>query len=139
MYVIVVGNDTQRRTAGYWKQQYTGKGGGLLPVAVRQCYLDIANFLSARFDGVTSSQAERILNDTRTPLQQLERQLLAAWLNVADGSIGYDQLVDTNNNGSVDTPFSVFAAAVEARINTATNAQRTADANTLERINQALA
>jgi hypothetical protein len=65
------------------------------------------------------------------------RQLLAAWLNFANSAVGYDELVDTDGDGVVDTPFNVAVANAEAvRLNPgATKAQLDAQKNILERIN----
>ena len=40
-------------------------------------------------------------------MQQLDRQLLTAWLNFANGAFEYGELVDTDGNGVGDTAFSV--------------------------------
>ena len=67
----------------------------------------------------------------------LDVQLLAAWLNFANGAIGWDELVDTTGDGLGDTTFAAAIAAAEAvRLDpTATNAQLEAQKDILERIN----
>ncbi len=40
-------------------------------------------------------------------------QLLAAWLNFANGAIEHDRLVDTNGDNVVDTPFVTAIRAAE--------------------------
>ena len=44
----------------------------------------------------------------------LDRQLLAVWLNFANGSIEYDELLDTDGDGIPETAFADAVAAAEA-------------------------
>ncbi len=69
--------------------------------------------------------------------QQLDRQLLTAWLNFANGAFDYAELVDTNGDKIVDTPFSLVMANAEAvRLNpSSTDSQLRAQRDILERIN----
>lgn len=55
----------------------------------------------------------------------LDRQLLAVWLNFANGVIDFDEQVDTDGNGTPDTPLNTAVATAEAvRLDpTATKAQ----------------
>ena len=54
---------------------------------------------------------------------QFDRQLLAAWLNFANGAVEYDELVDTDFDNVPDTELlSVLCAAEAARTNPATPA-----------------
>jgi len=70
--------------------------------------------------------------------QLLDRQLLAAWLNFAHGSLTLTTMVDTDGVGGADTAFgTVMAQAEAARLNPATApAVLLAFKNMLERINQ---
>ena len=43
-----------------------------------------------------------------------EAQLLAAWLNFAHGSVGWDELIDTDKDGIGDTSLSEVGPRVEA-------------------------
>ena len=72
-----------------------------------------------------------------TMTELFDRQLLAAWLNFANGAIGYNQLVDSNGDGTPDTAFSVVVSVAEAvRTNPAsTQAQIEAQKIILERLN----
>jgi hypothetical protein len=69
--------------------------------------------------------------------QLLDRQLLAAWLNYANGAVALTTMVDTDGKGGVDTLFgTVIAAAEAARLNPASTAEQLlALKNILERIN----
>ena len=42
-----------------------------------------------------------------------DQQLLAAWLNFANGAIEWNQLVDTNGDRTADTPFLTAMEAAE--------------------------
>ena len=70
-------------------------------------------------------------------LEKLDRHLLAAWLNFANGAFGYDELVDTDGDGGPGTAFSAVMAAAEAvRVNPAsTEAELRAQRQVLQRIN----
>jgi hypothetical protein len=41
-----------------------------------------------------------------TKRDQLDRDLLTAWLNFANGAVGWDELVDTDGDGVVDIAFN---------------------------------
>src|SRR4051812_3852063 len=54
---------------------------------------------------------------------QIDRALLTAWLDFADGSIGWTQQVDTNGDGTPDTPFSqVMTNAERVRLDKTSSA-----------------
>jgi hypothetical protein len=67
----------------------------------------------------------------------LDRELLAAWLNFANGSVGWTDLVDVVGNKDLDMTFGDAMQLAEAvRLNPAsTKAQLVAAANMIERIN----
>ncbi len=71
--------------------------------------------------------------------EQFDRQLLTALLNFANGSIGSDELVDTNHDHVPDTPFLTMIASVEAiRLNpSSSDAQILAAKDVLEQVGQA--
>jgi hypothetical protein len=73
----------------------------------------------------TSGTAPTTINELlgkRTDLLEqqnrvLDRELLAAWLNYASGAIGGSRLVDTNTDGTPDTPFlDVLTMAERVRL-----------------------
>ena len=141
--VIIAGNATERRSAGYWQTQYKPRPTAF-PEAQRLCYLAIAGFLSNVFNEVTDASTVAKAFDVLyvggnggSAKQQLDRQLLAAWLNFANGSFEYGGLVDTNGDLVPDTPFSTVMTTAEAvRLNPAsTPDQLRAQKDLLERIN----
>ena len=140
--VLVTGTSTARFSAGFWHQQYRGQGRQFAE-ATLLCYLEIVGFVSDVFDEVTDAstlaKAEDVLKPGggTTKKEQFDRQLLAALLNFANGDPDFNELIDTNGNGTGDTPFLQVVASAEAvRLNPAsTDAQIEAQKNLLERIN----
>jgi len=123
---------------------YSGRGPKDFTPTRLTCYLAIASYMSQVFSEVrplaTLQDAQDIPvrePDKGSMRDLLDMQLLAAWLNFANGSIGYTELVDTNGDGTPDTAFNVAMAAAEAvRLNPAsTDAQLEQQKNILERIN----
>lgn len=142
--VIVVGDATTNRSAGYWYQQYRQKNSAKFDVATLQCYLKITGFMSSVFDEVHNVSTMAAALDALTPKSNksdprliFDRQLLAAWLNFANGAVGLNDLVDTNGDLVPDTTFAAAVAAAETvRSNpAATKAQLLAQKDILERIN----
>ena len=99
--------------------------------------------MSTVFDEVTPlstvAQAFNILkinSNSGSETQKLERELLAAWLNFANGAFDLNELVDTDGNGTADTAFATVVAAAEAvRTGSSTDAEKIAQRNILQRIN----
>ena len=89
-----------------------GKGKTVFDATTLLCYIDIVNHMSAVFSEQTTllglDGALIILQDSQsiTQTQQLDRQLLAAWLNFANGAVGLDDLVDTDGDTEGDSVFS---------------------------------
>jgi hypothetical protein len=142
--VIVVGLATLNRSAGYWFSVYSGRGPDTFDDATLECYLDIAGYMSAVFDEVrdasTIAKASTVLNAAKTggnARKILDRQLLAAWLNFANGSVGWTQPVDTDGDAVPDTTFAAAITTAElVRLNPAsTKADLLVQASILEVIN----
>jgi len=121
--VLVTGNATASRPTGWWHRQYMH--GGLVAdftVPTLECYLAIARFGSTVFDETvplaTLADADAVLNPSNggsAHLRQLDRELLAAWLNFANGVVDYGQaVVDTDADGVLDLAFSDLMADAEA-------------------------
>jgi hypothetical protein len=141
--VIVAGNASLQRNAGYWQTQYRPRPTSFTE-AQRQCYLAIAGFMSTVFNEVRNAATVaaafdvlKVSQKVETAIEQLDRQLLTAWLNFANGAFDYTELVDTDGNGSADTQFATVMATAEAtRLNPAsTDAQLRAQRDILQRIN----
>ena len=145
--VLIVGNEDDGRPTGYWAQQYRQRGGVEIDAATLTCYLEIAAFVSKVFnearDASTFAKAQAILFDQGVSVSkrnQLDRDLLTAWLNFANGAVGWDELVDTNRNGIPDTSFHQAMQTAEAvRLNpSATQAQIDAQRAKVQSINDTI-
>ena len=101
-------------------------------IATIECYLRITGFMSKTFSEVADAsvivRALHILDpdddfdlvssrfddddDDGTPRQQLDRQLLIAWLNFANGAFGFGEMVDVSGDGRPDVSFAdaIYAA-----------------------------
>ena len=142
--VIIVGTSDEVRSAGYWMHQFRQKGKVDLDPTELQCHLDIVGYMSGVFDETTSTTTLAEALDVLDPShnggsaeQIFDRQLLAVWLNFANGSIGLDDLVDVDGDGIDETPFAAAVGAAEAVRNdpTATRAALLAQKDVIERIN----
>ncbi|MGE5827982.1 MAG: M36 family metallopeptidase [Micromonosporaceae bacterium] len=136
--VIITGNADRARSQGYWKVQYDGKPPNDFTAAQLNCFLQIASFMSSVYDGLTPVQAYAILSSTSSqPRPLLSKQLLAAWLNFANGSYDLGTPVDTDGDGSNDSTFGAAVATAEAVYNnaSASKADLLVQQKILERIN----
>jgi hypothetical protein len=121
--LVIVGNNHPNRASGYWKQQYRYYflGSGPAPdidATTASCYLKIVGYMSRIFSertaAATYATAYNVLDPpaTGTMEQLYDQQLLANWLNFANGAIDWNRLVDTNGDKRVDTQF--LTAMVQA-------------------------
>lgn len=119
--VVIAGTSGMARSAGYWQPQFRGKRSNVFDAATLDCYLDIVGQMSAVFneevDASTPSKAGQVLHPQGTSgsiVELLDQQLLAAWLNFANGAFTYDEMVDTTGDGVPDTPFSDAVTTAES-------------------------
>jgi hypothetical protein len=126
--VIIVGNGKPNQGAGWWKQEFRfyneGKGPSNFTAARLQCYLRIMGSLSRVFDEAndasTFPRAQAILETKQTSAMDelFDQQLLAAWMNFANGAMEHNRLVDTNGDKVADTRFlDAMRAAETLRLN----------------------
>jgi hypothetical protein len=139
--VVVTGNATVSMGSGWWLNQYRVGPPDDFTTATLECYLAIAGYFSRVFpDGMTRADAEVILfNPAKAPvLDVFEQQLLAAWLNFANGAISFDTPVVTgpNRNAPPDTTFgaAILAAELVATNPASTEAEIRAQKDIIERI-----
>ncbi len=135
--VLVTGNATASRPTGWWHSQYMHGGFAAdFTVATLECYLAIARFGSDVFDEAvpltTLADADAVLNPSgggSAHLRQLDRELLTAWLNFANGVVDYGEaVVDTDKDGVLDLAFSDLMADAEAvRLNPGSTAKELGD------------
>ena len=137
--VVVTGNADLSMGSGWWLNQYRPKPPNDFSDAQLQCYLDIVTFFSAVFDTpLTRADAAQILHaPAKAPiLTVLREQLLAAWLNFANGAVTFDTPVDTDGDGVADTTWAaaILTAEMVANNPASTNAQVKAQKDIVERI-----
>lgn len=127
--VIIVGNGIERIKAEHWKHEFTKRKHSQFTDDELNCYLVITDFVSLVFnetrDASTIPLAGDVLSHRPPPdlteLRHLDAEILAAWLNFANGTIGWNQLIDTDGP---DTPFSAVMAAAEAVRNNPASTKR---------------
>lgn len=129
IYVLGNGIHGDLRGLGFWKQQFSnksngkgsGKGKGSKKVTDEELehLLRIVKVVSNVFDEILPlnnlEDAARYLDLKKA--SQRERAVqhtLVAWLNMAYGAIKLDDLVDFDNDGAFDLPFSEAMTAIEA-------------------------
>ena len=143
--VIITGNDHRIRSKGYWTSQYRPKNPNHFTTERLVCYLAIVKHMSSVFDEArgpldTRDDAVAVFRaDASVAANKLDAQLLAAWLNFANGSYDLDTMVDTDGDGTVDTAYGDALAAAEAvRLNPAsTDAALLEQKDVLDRLNNA--
>jgi hypothetical protein len=145
--VLITGNADEGEPSGYWAHQYRQRGEIDFDDVTLTCYLEIAGFVSNVFhearNVATFQRAQALLFSQGkfvTKLDQLDRDLLTVWLNFANGSVGWDEPVDTNANGVADTPFHEAVQTAESvRLNpAATPAQLDAQRMRVQSINDSI-
>ncbi|MCA1839381.1 MAG: M36 family metallopeptidase, partial [Actinobacteria bacterium] len=120
--VIIQGATGSRvRPQGYWQTNYRGVGTRDFSQQTLQCYLKIAGYMSRVFNEVrdastiaTASDVLWLSGNGGDESQKLDRELLTAWLNFANGGIEYPQLFDTNGDHIPDTAFSSLMTTAES-------------------------
>ena len=124
------------RMEGYWQHQLHGVGDTDFSEATLGCYLKVVDFASLVFSErrsiATIADAHDVLFlKQNQATEQLDRELLVAWLNFANGTFGYNELVDANADGVDETPFASAMAGAEAvRLNPAATTAEIKDATT---------
>jgi hypothetical protein len=142
--VIIVGDAVNTRSAGYWYQQYGLKGSKDFDLSTLQCYVDIIGSMSQVFDEVRDASTPALARGVLTAKQTrgsgtriLDHQLLAAWSNFANGSVGWTDPVDITGDGVADTTFADAVQAAESvrLIVSSTKGELVAAAQQMEYIN----
>lgn len=144
-WVVVTGTDSRVRAPGYWFNQYDSikSNKNSINTPTLGCYLEVLRHMSRTFNSFrvvnTFDEARDALNTKQTSdaKEIMIRQLAASWLNFANGSIRWTDMVDTNRDGTKDAVFAnVLARAEEVRINAAsTRDELLAQENILQSVN----
>ena len=147
--VIIAGNGLEPMSSEHWRHEYVFPHQSQFTMAQLQCFLTIVGFTSLVFDETRSAstiaQAAAVLSLAKPPdgleLRHLDAEILAAWLNFANGAIGWNQLIDTDKNGTGDTAFSAVLANAEAIRNNpaSTKSQIIEQRDLLRRVNSGAA
>jgi hypothetical protein len=111
--VIVTGFDgALARSEGYWQHQCRGNGHVDYDQTQVEGFLGIIDFMSPVFsetrDISSASAAFDVLflkDNGGSAAQQLDRELLVAWLNFACGAMDLGTMVDLDQNGGADMTF----------------------------------
>ena len=77
----------------------------------------MSSLFSEEVDASNLDAAEEVLDPSQSKGEirvQFDRQLLAVWLNFANGTIEYDEEVDTDFDDIADTELLTFLCEVEA-------------------------
>ncbi len=116
---LVTGDGDCTKSQGFWKHQFSKKGKHQIDDVTLQAYLDIVGFASAVFSeqvpASTIGEARDVMWASGPSMRdKAEAQLLAAWLNFAHGSVGWDELIDTNDDDVGDTSFHQVMSEAEA-------------------------
>lgn len=128
--VIVTEVGNRARSEGYWQHQLLSRGRTDFAPATLACYLSIVAHMSAVFgeerDISTLESAHDVLflgRNAGSAAEQLDRELLVAWLNFASGAMGYWQELDTKGGG-VTLFAEVMAHAEEVRLDPSATARQ---------------
>ena len=120
--VIITGNDPRFRSSGWWMNQYRPNPPNDFTPVQLECYLAIVSYLSDVFvegRGPLSNRAHAVnilfVKGNKGSAEKLfDEQLLAAWLNFANGAYDLDTPVDTDGDGINDSTFEAAVRAAEA-------------------------
>lgn len=116
---VITGNASGTRTIGFWRHQYSGNGQPHYSEAERSAFLAIVNHVSGVFsesqNATTFDEAFETLQ-TRGPSmrEKAEAQALAAWLDLAAGGVGWEEMIDVDGDGEADRSFADIMTEVES-------------------------
>ena len=144
-WVVVTGTDHRLRRPGWWFNQYDSmkSNRNSVPEPTLACHLESTRHLSAVFGTFreldTFRDARDVLNTKKSSRANeiMVRQLLASWLNLLHGSVGWFDTVDTDGDGLDDARFhEVLRHAETVRLDPAsTREELLAQEEVLEYVN----
>ncbi len=117
---LVTGDVSCTRSFGFWQRQLAQGKRTQLEQATLEGYLQIAGlasgFFSEEVDVTSIESASAVMSAANGPelRDRAVAQLLAAWLNLAQGAVGWDEMIDRDGDGTPDTPFYALVAEAEA-------------------------
>jgi hypothetical protein len=122
--VVITATWAKPRSEGYWQHQLNLRGNRDLDITAIECALDIVSHMSAVFSEVRNASTVVAAYDVMhlkqnydSLIEQLDRELLAVWLNFAMGACPYMGTVDTDGDGFGDAAFAdALTTAEEVRM-----------------------
>ena len=122
--VIITGTERLWQRPRYWEEQFyyfvTHQGGNPdFFGSTLQCYLKITGYMSRVFDEVNDASTFarawdiELTNRNSSATELFDQQLLAVWLNFANGAFTWDMMVDSNGDRRADMRFIDAVAAAE--------------------------
>jgi hypothetical protein len=141
--VITAAAGGKKQPSSFWQSE-TKRGGKVHSAETLNCYLKITGYMSRVFNEERNAATIPAAHDVTdvsgaggSSSDKLDRELITAWLNFANGTIEYGQLVDTNGDKLPDTSFAnAMTAAEDVRLNpAATNAQLDQQRDIVHQIN----
>ncbi len=119
--VVVTGTADKVRSEGYWQHQLSRVGHTDFTLSEILCLLNIVSHMSTVFneerDASTTQAAYDVMHlkqNYGSMAEQLDRELLAAWLNFANGARPYLGLIDTDGDDVGDATFADLITTAEA-------------------------
>ena len=136
--VVITGSADRARSSGDWQHQFARQGHTDFDDSTLLCYLAIINHVSTVFnesrDASTIAAAHNALflkQNGGSEIEQLDRELMTAWLNFANGAFEYDQMFDPDRDGIFTTFAEVMATAEAVRLSPASTTENIRDQKNL--------
>ena len=121
--VLIAGNSSRARSSGDWQHQFGRQGHTDFDDATLECYLKIINYASTVFSEMRDASNIPVAHDVLflkqnggSEIEQLDRELMTAWLNFADGAFEHDQMFDPDHDGVSSSFADIIAAAEVVRL-----------------------
>ncbi|HXQ36643.1 MAG TPA: PKD domain-containing protein, partial [Anaerolineales bacterium] len=140
--VLIAGNAGRSRSSGYWQHQFGRQGNTDFDNATLECYLAIINNVSTVFSEARNASTIPAAHDVLflkqnggSEIEKLDRELMTAWLNFANGAFEYDQMFDPDRDGVFTSFADIMAVAESVRLApNSTNAQIREQRNILQQL-----
>jgi hypothetical protein len=121
--VIITEVGNRARSEGYWQHQFGGQGRTDFEPATLECFLAMVDHMSAVFGEERNISGLQAAHDVLflgrnegSAVEQLDRDLLVAWLNFASGATSYWQELDTRGGAAAAFFADIVATAEDVRL-----------------------
>jgi len=119
--VVITATGGRTRSEGYWQHQLSRRGHMDYDMTAIENALAIVSYMSAVFNEERNASTVEAAYDVMhlkqnndSMIEQLDRELLAVWLNFAVGACPYTGMVDTDGDGLGDEAFVNVLTTAEA-------------------------